>query len=80
MKADQKVTVHVPADLPRNAQKETGQGISATIRQGLRLVAAAGIYRRLRELRGKVEVKIDLKALRDDRNCSLLPATSASPR
>lgn len=67
MKADQKITVHVPADLLKNAQKQTGKGITATIRQGLSLVAAAGTYRRLRELRGKVAIKIDLEALRDDR-------------
>ncbi len=67
MKADQKITVHVPADLLKSAQKQTGQGITATIRQGLRLVAAGGTYRRLRELRGKVAIKIDLGALRDDR-------------
>jgi len=66
MKADQKITVHVPADLLKNARKQTGQGITATIRQGLRLVAAGGTYRRLRELRGKVAIKIDLEALRDD--------------
>ncbi len=67
MKADQKITVHVPVDLLKNAQKQTGQGITATIRQGLRLVAAGGTYRKLRELRGKAAIKIDLEALRDDR-------------
>jgi hypothetical protein len=66
MKSDQKITVHVPAELLKNAQKQTGQGITATIRQGLRLVAAGETFRRLRRLRGKVAIKIDLAALRDD--------------
>jgi hypothetical protein len=67
MKVDQKITVHVPAELLKTAQRQTGKGITETIRQGLRLVAAGGTFRRLRELRGKVAIKIDLEALRDDR-------------
>ena len=62
-----KVTVHIDRELLRRAQERTGKGVTATIRQGLELVAASEVYERLRALRGKVEFSIDLKALRADR-------------
>jgi Arc/MetJ-type ribon-helix-helix transcriptional regulator len=65
--ADRKITVHVPEELLRDAQKQTGQGITETIRQGLKLVAAGETFRKLRDLRGKVTIKIDLDSLREDR-------------
>lgn len=66
MATTQKITVHVPSDLLKKARKSTGRGITETVRQGLRLVAAAEAYRSLRALRGKVAVSIDLEALRED--------------
>ena len=66
METTEKITVHVPSDLLRKARTSTGRGITETVWQGLRLVAAAEAYRSLRALRGKVAVSIDLKALRED--------------
>lgn len=63
----QKVTVHLDRDLLRRAQKRTRQGVSATIRHGLELVAASDVYEKIRALRGKVRVAVDLGALREDR-------------
>jgi Arc/MetJ-type ribon-helix-helix transcriptional regulator len=68
MKAEKKITVHIPEDLLRNAQKQTGQGISATVRHGLKLVAAGETFRRLRKLRGKVAINVNLDVLREDRS------------
>jgi hypothetical protein len=65
--ATQKVTVHVDRELLRRARKRTGKGVTATIRQGLELVAASDAYERLRALRGKVRFSLDLQALREDR-------------
>ena len=62
-----KVTVHVDQDLLRRAQKRTAEGVTATIRQGLELVAASEVYERLRALRGKVRFSVDQRALREDR-------------
>jgi hypothetical protein len=62
-----KITVHIPADLLKSARKSTGQGITETVREGLRLVAAREAYERLRKLRGKVKVPIDVDGLREDR-------------
>jgi hypothetical protein len=67
MQTDRKITVHVPAELLHKAQRTTGEGITATVRRGLELVAAGEAYRKLRGLRGKVEVSLDLEALRADR-------------
>ena len=67
MKA-RKITIHVDKDLLRRAQAQTGEGVTATIRQGLELVAASEVYERLRALRGKVRFSVNLKALREDRS------------
>lgn len=67
MKAERKITVHVPEELLERARKQTGSGITDTVRQGLRLVAAGETYRELRDLRGKVSIELDLSALREDR-------------
>ena len=67
MEVRQKITIHVPADLLAKAQEATGQGVTATVREGLRMVATRTAYQRLRGLRGKVEFSIDLDRLREDR-------------
>lgn len=67
MEATRKITVHVPADLLERARTTTGRGITATVCEGLQLVAAAEAYRKLRALRGKVTVTVDLGELREDR-------------
>jgi len=68
MSAPRKVTVEIPADLLRRAQKSTGEGITGTIRQGLELVAASRAYEKLRQLKGQVSFSIDWKKLREDRS------------
>ena len=67
MAVARKVTVHVPADLLRKAQRSTGEGVTATIRRGLELVAAERAQEELRRLRGQVAFSIDWKHLRADR-------------
>lgn len=62
-----KVTVDLPEDLLRRAQESTGQGITATIRTGLQLVAATGAYEALRRLRGRARFSVDWRQLREDR-------------
>ena len=62
-----KVTVMLPADLLDRAQRSSGQNLTATICQGLKLVAAGPAYEGLRRLKGKVRFSIDLARLREDR-------------
>ena len=67
MGSTQKLTVEVPADLLRRARKSTGAGITATVRQGLELLAARRAYDQLRQLRGRVKLSLDSRMLREDR-------------
>jgi hypothetical protein len=67
MRSTQKLTVEVPADLLRRARKSTGAGITATVRQGLELLAARRAYDQLRQLRGRVKLSLDSRMLREDR-------------
>ena len=66
MKSQRKITVHVPEDLLCRALGSSGKGLTATVREGLELVAAAKAYERLQKLRGKVRFSISLQRLRDD--------------
>jgi hypothetical protein len=67
MGATQKITVEVPADLLEQAQKATGEGVTQTVRAGLRALASRHAQRELTRLRGKVRFTVDLDALREDR-------------
>jgi hypothetical protein len=63
-----KITVEVPELLLEKAQAASGEGVTATIRRGLELVAASHSQQELRKLRGKVQFSIDLDELRKDRS------------
>jgi hypothetical protein len=65
--AERKITLNGPEELLEAAQRTTGQGVTETIRQGLRLVAAGETFRRVAKLRGAVKFTVDTKRLRDDR-------------
>ena len=65
--AERKITVHIPEDLLDRAQKSSGQGVTETVRQGLRLVAAGDTFRRVAKLRGRVKFSLNLARLREDR-------------
>ena len=65
METARKITVEVPSDLLKKAQRASGTGITQTVRTGLQLVAASRTYARLRQLRGKVRFTrtwVELKA------------------
>ena len=64
---ERKITLNVPEDLLERARQATGQGITETIRQGLRLVAAGETFRQVARLRGTVKFSVDYARLRDDR-------------
>lgn len=57
----------LPEELLTQAQKITRQGITPTVRRGLELIAAQKTFDKLRKLRGKLDLGLDLKALRKDR-------------
>lgn len=65
--AERKITVRVPKDLLARAQKFSGQGVTETVLQGLRLVAAGDRFRRLAKLRGTVRFSVHPARFREDR-------------
>jgi hypothetical protein len=67
MEAARKITVEIPEALLQKAQQASGSGITQTVRTGLELLAASQAYRRLRQLRGKVQFSRTATELRDDR-------------
>lgn len=62
-----KITVEISADLIERALRATGEGVTATVRQGLEMVAAGRAYDDIKALRGKVRLSLDLERLREDR-------------
>jgi hypothetical protein len=62
-----KITVEIPDELLRRAQRQTGDGPTGTVRRGLELLAASDVYARIRQLRGKVALNYDIDDLRRDR-------------
>ena len=67
MEGIRKVTINLPADLLERAQESTGEGVTETVRLGLKLVSARKTYAKLKSLRGKVKFSVNLKDLRADR-------------
>ena len=67
MSAARKITVEVPADLLREAQKATGSGITQTVCAGLALMAASGAYAALLQMRGKAQFSQSVESLKADR-------------
>lgn len=67
MHAQRKVTVNLPEGLLARALEATGAGITPTIRRGLELVAAGQAYEKIRKMRGKITLSVDLTELREGR-------------
>ena len=67
MEIARKITIEVPPELLKKAQRATGSGITQTVRTGLELVAASQAYARLRQLRGKVRFGRTAAELKADR-------------
>jgi len=67
MGVPRKITVEISADLIERALRATGEGVTATVRQGLEMVAAGRAYDDIKALRGKVRLSLDLERLREDR-------------
>lgn len=60
------MTVLLPKSLVRKATRASGAGLTPTIRQGLQAVVRSDAYRRLRQMRGKLRLSIDVDELRQD--------------
>lgn len=62
-----RVTANLPAGLLEQAMETTGKGITETLTEGLELVRRTRAYRKALDLRGKIELEIDLEVSRERR-------------
>ena len=62
-----KITVQVPERDLEMAQAYTGEGITETVRAGLKKLASIKAQQELLKLRGTFKFTIDLEELREDR-------------
>ena len=67
MSVQRKITVSVPQDLLVSAQKETGAGVTETVREGLKKLASLRAQRELLALRGKVKFSMTWEEMKQDR-------------
>jgi len=67
MGESRKITVEVPEELLASAQAYTGEGITETVRAGLRRLASIRAQQEALKLRGKVKFSLTLDELRYDR-------------
>jgi hypothetical protein len=67
MSAARKITVEVPQELLKKAQRASGKGITQTVRTGLQLLAASRAYDRLLRAQGEVRFSRSWQNLKDDR-------------
>lgn len=58
--------MNLPAELLKNAMKQTGEGITETVREGLKLLAAREAYLGARSYEGKFRSTLNLNKLRED--------------
>jgi hypothetical protein len=65
--ATRKITLEVPHELLRQAQRATGAGITETVRAGLRSLAAAEAREHLLRRAGKVRFGLTWQEMKDDR-------------
>ena len=65
--ATRKITVEVPAEMLEKAQRATKAGITETVREGLKILAASEAYERALKLRGSYKFSITLDQMKDDR-------------
>jgi hypothetical protein len=68
MKRTKKITVEVPVELLKRAQKVSGAGVTETVRQGLEKVAKSDYFKQILALRGKVHFTESLESIREDRD------------
>ena len=62
-----KVTVELPAKLLTAVQKDTGLGVTETLREALEQMRQRQVQNEFRKLRGSYKFSIDLDELREDR-------------
>ncbi|MCC6918149.1 MAG: hypothetical protein IT548_03040 [Alphaproteobacteria bacterium] len=62
-----KITVEIDAETLKSAQAYSGEGITETVRKALEQFNQKAAYAAFAALRGKVDLGIDWKELKEDR-------------
>ncbi|HYO46287.1 MAG TPA: hypothetical protein VEY33_06310 [Gemmatimonadota bacterium] len=62
-----RITANLPEELLEEAMETTGKGITDTLTEGLELVRRTRAHRKAMDLRGKLELEIDLEESRERR-------------
>jgi hypothetical protein len=62
-----KITANLPKELLERAIDETGEGVTETIRKGLKLILAQSAAAKLLDYKGKIQMSINLDEARADR-------------
>jgi hypothetical protein len=62
-----KITVQVPEDVLAKAQAYTGEGVTETVRAGLKKLASMRAQQELLKLRGKVKFSMTSDELKSER-------------
>jgi hypothetical protein len=65
MNTARRITANLPADLLEEAKKTTGEGITETLIQGLKLLKRSYAYEQAMKLKGKLRLNIDLGESRE---------------
>jgi hypothetical protein len=60
-----KVTANLPEDLLQDACTVSGKGITQTLIEALRLLRSTGALPKARQLKGKLQLDIDLEVSRE---------------
>jgi hypothetical protein len=66
MEGTRKITVEVSDDLLKSAQSFTGEGVTETVRQGLKRLASARAQKELLAMRGKVKFSLTWQEMKGD--------------
>jgi len=62
--ATRRVIANIPVDALKGAAEVTGKGITETLIEGLQMLRQRGVARKLEAFRGKIDLDIDVDALR----------------
>jgi hypothetical protein len=65
MNKAKRITANIPEDLLAEASKVTGKGITETLVQGLQLLKRSAAYQKAQNLKGKLDIEIDIEGSRE---------------
>lgn len=63
-----RITANLPEVLIREATQVTGRGITETLIVGLKLVKRTGAYEKAQDLKGKLDLSVNLEISRERRH------------